>query len=61
MMACMIQALPYDLPAFVPPLLTSFVRHVTLPSLKDIGALTELALLPFPPLPTSPFTVRDQS
>jgi hypothetical protein len=40
MMACMIQALPYDLPAFVPPLLTSFVRHVTVPSLKDIGTST---------------------
>ena len=37
MMACMIQALPYDLPAFVPSLLTSFVRHVTVPSLKDVG------------------------
>ena len=35
MMACIIQALPYDLPSFLPALITSFVRHVGVPSLKD--------------------------
>ena len=35
MMACIIQALPYDLPPFLPALITSFVRHVGVPSLKD--------------------------
>ena len=34
-MACIIQALPYDLPPFLPALITSFVRHVGVPSLKD--------------------------
>ena len=35
MMACIIQALPYDLPSFLPALITSFVRPVGVPSLKD--------------------------
>ena len=28
MMSCLIQALPYDLPTFVPALVTSFVKHI---------------------------------
>lgn len=35
MMSCLIVATPYDLPAYLPALLTSFVRHVSVPSLRD--------------------------
>jgi Domain of unknown function (DUF3437) len=35
MMSCVIQALPYDLPPFMPALVTSIVRHVTFGPLKE--------------------------
>lgn len=35
MMSCVIQALPYDMPSFMPALVTSLVRHVTFGPLKD--------------------------
>jgi hypothetical protein len=36
MMSCLILATPYDLSAsYVPALLTSFVRHASVPALKD--------------------------
>mmetsp|Transcript_274 Transcript_274/g.332 ORF Transcript_274/g.332 Transcript_274/m.332 type:complete len:2038 (+) Transcript_274:135-6248(+) len=35
MMSCLILALPYDLPDFMPALVTSLVRHATVPSLKE--------------------------
>lgn len=35
MSSCILMLFPYDLPEFVPALLTSFVRHGTIPYLKD--------------------------
>jgi hypothetical protein len=35
MMSCVILATPYDLPSYVPALVTSFVRHAAFPTLKD--------------------------
>jgi hypothetical protein len=35
MMSCLILSLPYDMPLFMPALVSSLVRHVTIPSLKD--------------------------
>ena len=35
MMSCVIQALPYDLPPFLPSLLISLARHVTFGPLKE--------------------------
>jgi hypothetical protein len=37
MTACLILSFPYDLPGFTPALLTTFVRHVSTPALKDTG------------------------
>lgn len=36
MMACVILSTPYDLPAYLPPLLSSFVRHMNVPALRDV-------------------------
>ena len=35
MMACVIMATPYDMPPYIPALLTSFVRHAAVPQLRD--------------------------
>lgn len=41
MMSCVILATPYDLPAaYLPALLTSFVRHASIPSLKILVTRT---------------------
>lgn len=40
MMGSLILAFPYDLPTFMPALLTSFVKHIQIPALKDVVAKT---------------------
>lgn len=35
MMACLIMSSPYDLPSYMPNLVSSLVRHITNTSLKD--------------------------
>ena len=35
MMSCIILSFPYDLPSFMPALVTALVRHAALPALKD--------------------------
>jgi hypothetical protein len=42
MMSCIILSFPYDLPSFMPLLLTCFVRHRTTPSLKTTISKTVL-------------------
>jgi proteasome activator subunit 4 len=36
MSSCVLLSYPYDLPPFVPALLSSFVRHVANPALRDV-------------------------
>jgi len=40
MMSCLVVATPYDLPAYLPALLASFVWHVSVPALRDTVSRT---------------------
>eukprot|EP01038_Epipyxis_sp_PR26KG_P007614 gene7614-10367_t len=40
MSSCVIMVFPYDLPQFMPSLVTSLIRHISVPPLKDIVSRT---------------------
>jgi len=42
MMSCIVLCFPYDLPVFIPPLVSALVRHVSSPAAKDTISRTVL-------------------